>query len=100
LENENQKEIFPSPAQGEEIQPPADLSSPVEESIALSKLFPEAKQDLDSLFPDPQMKKLLKDIHRTQQSNSRFLSRLHVDEPSAEKEDPAPETSQPEDENP
>jgi hypothetical protein len=100
LANEDQKEIFPSSPQGEEIQPSADSSLPVEEPIALSKLFPDAKQDLDSLFPDPQMKKLLKDIHRTQQGNSRFLSRLHVDESSAATEDPAPETPQPETENP
>ena len=92
MEHENQEEMLPSSPQAEEIQFPADPSLPVEESIALSKLFPNAKQDLDSLFPDPQMKKLLKDIHRTQQSNSRFLNRLHVDESPPETEDPSPET--------
>ena len=91
MEHEDQKEIFPSSPQGEETQSPAEPSSPVEESIALSRLFPDAKQDLDVLFPDPQMKKLLKEIHRTQQSNSRFLKRLHVDESPPDTEDPSPE---------
>ena len=100
MENEDQKEIFPSPPQAEETQPPANPSPPLEEPIALSKLFPEAKEDLDSLFPDPQMKKLLKDIHRNRQGNSRFLNRLHVDESSTDIEDPPLETSQPKDENP
>jgi hypothetical protein len=93
LDKENQKEIAPSSPQTEEVQPPAAPPPPVEESIVLSKLFPDVKQDLDSLFPDPQMKKLLKDIHRNQENNSRFLKRLHVDEPPADPEDPSPEVS-------
>jgi hypothetical protein len=93
LDKEDQKEIAPSSPQTEEIQPPAAPPPPVEETIVLGKLFPDVKQDLDSLFPDPQMKKLLKDIHRNQENNSRFLKRLHVDDPSADPEDPSPGVS-------
>jgi hypothetical protein len=93
LDKEHQKEIAPSSPQTEEVQPLAAPPPPVEEPIVLGKLFPDVKQDLDSLFPDPQMKKLLKDIHRNQENNSRFLKRLHVDDPPADPEDPSPEVS-------
>jgi hypothetical protein len=57
----------------------------------LGKLFPEAKHDLDTLFPDQQMKKLLKDIHRTRQSNQRFLKRLNLSKIQTDEEEPPSE---------
>ena len=80
MENENQ---LPLPA-GENsaptqaANPPIEQAPPAEEPIVLSKLFPDAKHDLDNLFPDPQMKQLLKEVHRTRRGNQRFLKRLNV----------------------
>lgn len=65
-----------SPAR-ESTSPSGQVALP-EEPILLSKLFPDAKHDLEALFPDPQMKYLLKEVHRTQQSNQRFLKRLNL----------------------
>ena len=57
----------------EETKTPEEKTLPPEEPISLKKIFPEAKQDLDLLFPEPGMKKLLKDIVRTRKKNDRFL---------------------------
>jgi len=46
---------------------------PQEEPIILNKLFHETRRDIDALFPDPTLKKLLRDIVRTRQKNDRFL---------------------------
>jgi hypothetical protein len=85
---------------GETIQQPeeekissADQSLPPEEPIILKKLFPHAKQDLDALFPEPDMKKLLKDLVRTQQKNERFLKRINLGEVQNEEEDERAESS-------
>jgi hypothetical protein len=66
---------------------PPEQSLPPEEPIILSKLFPRAKQDLDALFPEPGMKKLLKDLVRTRQKNARFLKRVNLDQVEKEEED-------------
>jgi hypothetical protein len=68
---------------GEELDPAQEppLPSealPPEEPILLNKLFPDAKHDLDSLFPDTQMKHLLRELYRTRQRNQRFLKRLNL----------------------
>jgi hypothetical protein len=42
---------------------------------------------LDNLFPDPQMKELLKEIQRTRQGNQRFLKRLNLSKIEAEEAD-------------
>ena len=85
---------------GETIQQPeetkissADQSLPVEEPIILKKLFPHAKQDLDVLFPEPGMKKLIKDLVRNRQKNERFLKRVNLAEIQPEEEDEGAETS-------
>ncbi len=80
MENENQ---LPLPgenpqAENDKAAPSPDSSPPTPEPIVLSKLFPDVKQDLDALFPDPQMKQLLKEVHRTRQSNQRFLKRMNL----------------------
>jgi len=49
-----------NPATTQEPIPLPDQVPPPEEPIVLARLFPEAKHDLDTLFPDPQMKQLLK----------------------------------------
>jgi hypothetical protein len=68
--------------------PPTEQAPPPDEPIVLKELFPSANQDLDALFPDPGMKKLLKDVARTRQKNERFLKRIRLDElPSEEIED-------------
>jgi len=84
----------PSPIQAEETTPqtqepeaPSEQGPPPEEPIVLSKLYPGAKQDLDALFPDPQVKKLLKEVRRTQQSNQRFLKRLNLSKIEREEDD-------------
>ncbi|MBU1206546.1 MAG: hypothetical protein KKH04_06425 [Proteobacteria bacterium] len=51
---------------------------PPEDPIILNKLFPKAEKDLDALFPEPSMKKLLKDVIRTRQKNDRFLKRINL----------------------
>jgi len=75
-------------AQTEEAKIPSpEQTPPPEEPIILKKLYPEAKQDLDALFPEPQIKKLLKDLARTRQKNERFLKRINLEEISSEEED-------------
>ncbi len=67
--------------QTEEANPPPAEQAPLpDEPIVLKDLFPSANQDLDALFPDPGMKKLLKDVARTRQKNARFLKRIRLDE--------------------
>jgi hypothetical protein len=80
VENDNQSTIQAGekPVPNQEATPPADQAPPPEQPIILSKLFPDAKHDLDNLFPDPQMKELLKEVHRTRQGNQRFLKRLNL----------------------
>ena len=65
----------------EEANPsPAEQAPPLDEPIVLKELFPNANQDLDALFPDPSMKKLLKEVARTRQKNDRFLKKIRLDE--------------------
>jgi hypothetical protein len=67
-----------TPPQTPEQPVPAEAAAPQQETIVLSKLFPEAKNDLDALFPDPQMKELLKEVHKNRQGNQRFIKRLNL----------------------
>jgi len=91
--NENQ---LPLPA-GENAVPAQESTLPSEQAplpeqpILLSKLFPDAKHDLDNLFPDPQMKQLLKEVHRTRQGNRRFLKRLNLSKVQDEGDDVDPD---------
>ncbi len=74
--------------QTEEVPaPPAETAPPAEEPIILNQLFPNADKDLDALFPDPSMKKLLKDVIRTRKKNERFLKKVTLDELPSEEED-------------
>ena len=66
-----------TPPQSQE-QSSAEVAAPQQEPIVLSKLFPDTKNDLDALFPDPQMKELLKEVHKNRQGNQRFIKRLNL----------------------
>jgi len=84
---------------GETIQQPeetkissSDQNPPPEEPIILKKLFPHVQQDLDALFPEPGMKKLIKDLVRNRQKNERFLKRVNLGEIQPEEEDERTET--------
>ena len=72
----------------QESTPSSEQTPPPQEPILLSKIFPDAKQDLDVLFPDPQMKQLLKEIHRTRQGNQQFLKRLNLSKLQVEGDEP------------
>jgi hypothetical protein len=93
VENETQLPFQPpaqsaeTPPQSQEPPPPAEAAVPQQEPIVLSKLFPDAQQDLDTLFPDPQMKELLKEVHRNQQGNQRFLKRLNLSNLQADEDE-------------
>ena len=91
IEMENQPEE--KKPQTEEANPlPAEQIPPPDEPIVLKDLFPSANQDLDALFPDQGMKKLLKDVARTRQKNQRFLKKIKLDElPAEETEESEPE---------
>jgi hypothetical protein len=80
------------PETPETVSPPPEQTPPPEEPIVLKELFPGADQDLDALFPDPGMKKLLKEVARTRQKNQRFLKKIRLDElPAEEAEEPETE---------
>jgi hypothetical protein len=68
----------PQPEEQKNSSP--DQLSPPEEPIILNKLFPKVEKDLDALFPDPGMKKLLKNVVKTRQKNERFLKRINWSE--------------------
>ncbi len=76
-----------TPPQAPDASSPLQAAIPQQEPIVLSKLFPDAKHDLDTLFPDTQMKELLKEIHRTRQGNQRFLKRLNLSKIESEEDD-------------
>lgn len=80
-----------TPPPSQETLPPAETAVSQQEPIVLSQLFPDAKQDLDTLFPDPQMKELLKDVHRTRKGNQRFLKRLNLSNLHADEDESSSE---------
>ncbi len=71
----------------------AEQTLPNEEPIILKKLYPHAKQDLDALFPEPNLKKLLKDLVHTRQKNERFLKRVNLGAIPLEEGSESPEPS-------
>lgn len=75
-----EKESLEKSQHPEESQPSSPDSSAVEEPIILNKLFPQAEKDLDALFPDPSLKKLLKDIAHIRKKNERFLKNIHLND--------------------
>ena len=76
----------PGNKQENDIAPPGGTRSlllvrpqPAEEPIELRKLFPGAQQDLDTLFPDPNMKKLLKEIVENRKRNESFVKKINIE---------------------
>ena len=92
MENQSEEKKPQTPEAG---SPPAEQAPPLEEPIVLKELFPGTNQDLDALFPDQGMKKLLKEVARTRQKNARFLKKIKLDELPPEEVE---ETEDPKDE--
>jgi hypothetical protein len=78
-----------TPPQSPEQPVSAEAAVPQQEPIVLGKLFPDAKNDLDALFPDPQMKELLKEVHKNRQGNQRFIKRLNLSKIEEDDESPS-----------
>ncbi len=70
--------IEQTPKDQETLVPPTEQAPPPEVPIILRELFPKAEKDLDALFPDPGMKKLLRDVVKTKRKNERFLNRINL----------------------
>jgi hypothetical protein len=71
----------------EGAQPPsAGQPQSAEEMIVLNKLFPDAHRDLDTLFPDPNMKKLLKEVVESRKRNERFVKKIKSEVATEEEE--------------
>ena len=70
----------------------AERTLPNEAPIILKKLYPHAKQDLDALFPEPNLKKLLQDLVHTRQKNDRFLKKVDLGVIDLEEEGESSET--------
>lgn len=72
-----------------ELSSPAS-SLPAEDPISLNKLYPDAKQDLDALFTEPSLKKLLHETLQTRKKNERFLQKIHLPEIPSDEEEKTP----------
>ena len=44
-----------------------------EEKVDLNRVFQEAERDLNSMFPDGEMRKFLRQVKKNRSSNDRFL---------------------------
>ncbi len=74
-------------APGAAQSPSSGQSQPAEEPIELSGLFPDARQDLDALFPDPNIKRLLKEIVEIRKKNARFVTKIKTEVTEEESSD-------------
>ena len=73
-----------TPIQTETQHSSSEQPTTTEEPIVLRELFPDAQRDLDALFPDPSMKKLLKELVENRKKNERFLKRLGLSKMDSE----------------
>jgi hypothetical protein len=73
---DSEKDPSPTVEPEDRGEPSQDGSSPVEEPIVLNKLFQNASRDIDALFPDPNLKKLLRDVALMRRKNERFLKAI------------------------
>ena len=73
---DSEKDPSPTAEPEDRSGPSQDGSSLVEEPIVLNKLFQDASRDIDALFPDPNLKKLLRDIALMRRKNERFLKAI------------------------
>jgi len=49
------------------------------EQVDLNKVFQEEDRDLNSMFPDSEMRKFLKRVNRNRRSNEKFLEGIKRD---------------------
>lgn len=70
--------------QSQPQSPSADAALPQEQPVILNQLFADSQKDLDALFPDPSLKKLLKESLEIRKRNDRFLKRLDFGKKNSE----------------
>ncbi len=63
--------------QGEEFE--REESESAVDPVDLNRLFNEEDQDLNSMFPDGEMRKFLKQVDKNRRSNQRFLKGMKRD---------------------
>ena len=63
--------------QVEEIE--QEKSQSAAETVDLKKVFNEEERDLNSMFPDREMRKFLKQVDKNRRSNQRFLKGMKRD---------------------
>jgi hypothetical protein len=50
-----------------------------EDKVDLNRVFREAERDLNSMFPDGEMRKFLRKVKKNRSSNERFLKGIKSD---------------------
>ena len=50
-----------------------------EDKVDLNRVFREAERDLNSMFPDGEMRKFLRKVKKNRSSNDRFLKGIKSD---------------------
>ena len=63
--------------QVEEIE--QEESQSAAETVDLNRVFNEQERDLNSMFPDREMRKFLKQVDKNRRSNQRFLKGMRRD---------------------
>jgi hypothetical protein len=63
--------------QVEEIE--QEESQSAAETVDLNRVFNEQERDLNSMFPDREMRKFLKQVDKNRRSNQRFLKGMQRD---------------------
>ena len=63
--------------QVEEIE--QEKSQSAAETVDLNRVFNEEERDLNSMFPDGEMRKFLKQVDKNRRSNQRFLKGMKRD---------------------
>ena len=63
--------------QVEEIE--QEKSQSAAETVDLNRVFNEEERDLNSMFPDREMRKFLKQVDKNRRSNQRFLKGMKRD---------------------
>jgi len=56
-----------------------------EVAVDLNAVFPEEEKDLNRLFPDSGLRRLLRELRRNKRDVERFLERLEIDSEAPEK---------------
>jgi hypothetical protein len=97
--NPSQSDPTPSSPEMESLTaetfPPA---SKPEDEVNLNELFPDADQDLNDLFPEPELKSLLKKVHKHKNDIEKIKDRFQEDQDDADSTES--EAATPEDDSP